>query len=147
MSFRQSAPNDPTKGYTPTHGLPPGSFVVTAPNGRAFNVPPNADFVSVYQYGSSLVGSGSIDGSLAWAHYFGSVFDFQRGNNQVNLAFAYAANYAIGIDFAAARQPVNYALALAGVVKNTIAVGHGFALAPEAIEQGYAAALSGACNR
>jgi hypothetical protein len=84
---------------------------------------------------------------VAWAHYFGSVFDFQRGNNQSNLAFAYAANYAIGIDFAAANQPLDCALRLAYTVKHTIAGGHGFPLAPEAIRQGYAAAKSGACKR
>jgi hypothetical protein len=42
---------------------------------------------------------------------------------------------------------LDYALALADLVKNTIAHGHGFALAPEAIRQGYAAAQSGACKR
>ena len=147
LAFRQSAPNDPSRGYTPTHDLPPGSFIVTAPNGRRFNAPPNADFFSVYQYGSSLVGGTNIDGTLAWAHYFGSIFDFQRGNNQFNLAFSYSANYAIGIDFAAARQPLNYALALAALVKSTAAGGHGFAHAPEAITQGYTAASSGACTK
>jgi RHS repeat-associated protein len=34
LAFRQSGPNDPAKGYMPTHDLPPGTFIVTAPTVR-----------------------------------------------------------------------------------------------------------------
>jgi hypothetical protein len=147
LAFRQSAPNNPSQGYTPVHDLPAGSFIVTAPNGTQFYAPPGADFAAVYQYGSSLASMGTgIDFGLAWAHAFGGPFDFQRGNNQFNGNFSYAPNYAIGIDFAAAGQPLSYPLSLASLVKNTVAGGRGFQYAPQAIQQGYTAAQSGACG-
>jgi RHS repeat-associated protein len=148
LDFRQSAPNDPTKGYTPTHDLPAGSSVVTAPNGRHFFAPPNADFVAVYQYGKSLAAASTgFEFGFLWAHGYGATFDFQRGNNLFNGNFTYAANYAIGIDFAAAGQSAAYAKFLASVIKNTTSGGRGSNTAPEAIQQGYAAAKSGACGQ
>jgi hypothetical protein len=147
MAFRQSAPNDPTQGYTPTHDLPPGSSTVTAPNGTTFFAPPNADFVAVYQYGQSLQLFGGTDFGLYFAHNYGGLFDFQRGNNLFNGNFSYAANYAIGIDVAGAGGSLAYAQSLATLNKYIGSNGMGFAQAPDAIAQGYAAARNGSCGR
>ncbi len=146
-AFRQSGPNDPTKGYTPTHDLPPGSFIVTAPNGTHFFAPPKADFVAVYQYGQSLRQSGGVDFGLYFAHNYGGLFDFQRSNNVFNGNISYASNYAIGIDAEAAGTSLAFAQALATLRKCAGSNGAGIAQAPDAIAQGYAAAASGSCKR
>ena len=44
-AFRDSAPNNPSLGYTPNNVLPSNAQQVTAPDGTVFNAPPNADFV------------------------------------------------------------------------------------------------------
>jgi RHS repeat-associated protein len=147
MAFRQSAPNDPSQGYTPTHDLPPGSFTVVAPDGTPFFAPPNADFLAVYQYGQSLQNTGGRDFGYIFAHDYGGIFDFQRGNNLFNGAFSYAANYAIGIDYAAAGDPLAYAQATATARKYVGSGGQGFAFAPDAIKQGYQMAKNGGCRR
>jgi hypothetical protein len=147
MAFRQSAPNDPSQGYTPTHDLPPGSFTVVAPDGTPFFAPPNADFLAVYQYGQSLQNTGGRDFGYIFAHEYGGIFDFQRGNNLFNGAFSYAANYAIGIDYAAAGDPLAYAQATATARKYVGSGGQGFAFAPDAIKQGYQMAKNGGCRR
>jgi RHS repeat-associated protein len=145
-AFRQSGPNDPTKGYAPTHDLPPGSSIVTAPNGKNFFAPPNADFVAVYQYGQSLRESGGVDFGLYFAHNYGGLFDFQRSNNVFNGNFSYASNHAIGIDAQAAGTSLAYAQSLATLRKYVGSNGAGIAQAPDAIAQGYAAAASGSCK-
>jgi RHS repeat-associated protein len=148
LDFRRDNPNDPRNpNYTPTRGILPNSITVTAPNGRTFAAPPRADFVAVYDYGRSVGSRSGTFEALAFAHYYGSMFDFQRIGNRFYGSYAYAANYAIGIDFQGAGRSLNEALAVARGVKNTLSGGRGHPNAVEAIQQGYRAAKSGACNR
>lgn len=148
LAFRHWAPNSASARYTPNHNLLAGSLVVTAPNGRRFFAPPHADFRAVYRYGKALgaldVG---FDFGILWAHAFGAPFDFQRIGNQFFAEYAYAANYAIGIDFAAAHRPVAYSHMLAKFTQAVVSGGHGSGFAAEAITQGYIAGARGACGR
>jgi hypothetical protein len=112
-----------------------------------FFAPPNADFVAVYQYGQSLRTTGGRDFGYTFAHNYGALFDFQRGNNLFNPAFSYAANYAIGIDFAGAGDPLSYAQSIATAVKYLGSHGQASSQASQGIAQGYAAAASGKCNK
>lgn len=145
-AFRNSAPNDPSLGYTPTNVLPSNAQQVTAPNGTVFYAPPNADFAAVYTYGRTLASIPSplnTDG-LQFASGFGGLFDFQRGNNRFNSNYAYASNYAIGILANGANVSLPYVQFIAGLVKFASG-GQGFPSASDARAQGYAAAQSGAC--
>lgn len=151
FDFRERHPNDPDKGYTPAHTQLPGTSAVRAPNGQPFYAPPDADFVAVYNYGRGLGMSTSNPASrtlgYAMAHSYGGLFDFQRYNNTFNGAYAYAANYAIGIDVQAAGDPLALAHAYASAVKTVGSRGKGDPKAAEAITQGFEAAASGSCKK
>ena len=126
-AFRDSAPINPSLGYTPNNVLPSNAQQVTAPDGTVFNAPPNADFAAVYTYGTSLasIPSPLNTGGLQYASGFGGLFDFQRGNNQFNGNYAYASNYAIGILANGANVSLGYVQFAAGLVK-FLSGGHGF---------------------
>jgi RHS repeat-associated protein len=149
MAFRNSAPNDPSKPYTPTDTLPPDAMSYVAPNGRSFYAPPAADFVSVYNYGRSLSNTNfPLDGAyLDLASGHGGIFDFQRGNNIINSNYIYAANYAIGILMNGANHSLPLSQGIFGAYKAILANGKGSAVAREAVAQGYGAAASGACSK
>ncbi len=145
-AFRDSAPNNPSLGYTPDNVLPSNAQQVTAPDGTVFYAPPKADFAAVYTYGTSLasIPSPLNTGGLQYVSGFGGLFDFQRGNNQFNSSYAYASNYAIGILAYAANISLSYTQFVAGLVK-LVSGGQGFPSASDARAQGYLAAQSGAC--
>jgi hypothetical protein len=149
MAFRNRAPNDPAKPYTPTDVLPPDAMSYAAPNGHSFPAPPTADFVSVYNYGRTLSNTTfPLDGAyLDLASGQGGIFDFQRGNNEFNSNYIYAANYAIGILMNGAGHSPLLGSGIVAAYKALIAKGRGSAVAREAVQQGYSVAASGACHR
>jgi RHS repeat-associated protein len=155
LAFRGANPVDLNQNFTPVPAsapLPAGAFSVIAPDGMPFYAPANADFVAVYQYGQTIynegLASGPIPNGMEAAFYFGGYFDFQRlKGNLYNGRFSYAANYGIGVGFAGAQLSLTEALTFAFLIKNGLAGGKGAKDSFDAIRQGYAAAISGACSR